>query len=91
MAVLMLNVIMATVAIGGVLYSWFTGGVIRKAAEAVIVIQEISENVDEIHGWRSEVNATLIALAVTNEEVNETEVKQKLDTGVGSEKLLEDK
>jgi len=88
--VLGLNLIMAAVAIGGVSYSWLTGGVIRKAAEAVIMMEEVSKNIDDIHSWRGNVNTALVALAVTNNNVNELEVKKILDAGTEADNLVED-
>ena len=87
-SILMLsNLIISLMVILGSAYSWLTGGVVRRVARALVMIENMSHSVNELDQWREDVNLTLVGLARVHDRVDEREVMRKLDTGLDTSVL----
>lgn len=84
------NVILALGIVVGATYSWLTGGVVRRVARALVMIEKMSVQIEDLDEWRGDVNLTLVGLARAREDIDESIVMERLDTGLDSSVLMQE-
>ena len=83
------NVVLALGIVVGTTYSWLSGGIVRRVARALVMIEKMSKQVEDLDGWRGDVNLTLVGLARAHEDIDESIVMERLDTGLDSSVIME--